>query len=264
MKVWRIRLVKAVLLVSLGISFGLAQAGRPCEVQKSDPFKINLAFEFAMKTQRQLDASGADLVLIARVGQDLSKYRLRYSHLAFAQKQGDGRWLVSHQLNRCGTAESGIYREGLANFFLDDMYALESLILVPGKSTQLNLAKQLERAQILQFYEPHYNMLAYPFATRYQNSNQWVLETYAASYQGNLASRTQVQSWLQASGYQPEVLQLSAMTRLGARVFKANIAFDDQVFEQRMSGKISTVSVESVWRFLQKNEPELRHYVVQN
>lgn len=237
-------------------------AGRPCEQQKNDPYKLNQAFEMALKTQRQLDASGATLVLLARVGQDLSKYGLRYSHLGFALKQTDGRWLISHQLNRCGTAESGIYREGLANFFLDDMYAYEALLLIPAKANQLKLQKHLEGKQLLRFYEPHYNMLAYPFSTRYQNSNQWVLETYAGAMSDAISNRAQAQAWLQASAYQAEILTLSAMTRLGARMFKANIAFDDQVFEQRMSGKISTVSVESVWRYLQKVDAELSYQVL--
>ncbi len=254
---------RAALIMACLSGAELAYAGRPCETQKAEPYKLNLAFEFALKTQRQLDASGADVVMIARVGQDLSKYRLRYSHMAYAQKQADGRWLISHQLNRCGTAESGIYREGLANFFLDDMFAFEALILIPGRSSQIKLAHRLDRAKLSELHEPHYNMLAYPFATRYQNSNQWVLETYASAIDERVKTRTQAQSWLNSAGYQAEVLHLSALTRLGARVFKANIAFDDQVFEQRMGGKISTVSVESVWRFLQKRESELVSQVLQ-
>lgn len=257
-----IRLVQLWVLMTGLLLVQLSWAGRPCEQQKSDPYKLNQAFEMALKTQRQLDASGATLVLLARVGQDLSKYGLRYSHLGFAQKQTDGRWLISHQLNRCGTAESGIYREGLANFFLDDMYAYEALLLIPAKATQQKLQTHLNGGRLLRFYEPHYNMLAYPFSTRYQNSNQWVLETYAGAVNDAITTRAQAQTWLQASAYQAETLTLSAMTRLGARMFKANIAFDDQVFEQRMSGKISTVSVESVWRFLQKFDAELSYQIL--
>ncbi len=258
--------MKLTRLVFFIMGLFMAQAcwaGRPCEQHKSDPYKLNQAFEMALKTQRQLDKSGATLVLLARVGQDLSKYSLRYSHLGIALKQADGRWLISHQLNRCGTAESGIYREGLANFFLDDMFAYEALVLIPGKAQQEKLQKQVQADSVLRFYEPHYNMLAYPFSTRYQNSNQWVLETYAGAMNPTLLNRAQAQGWLKSNAYQAETLTISAMTRLGARLFKANIAFDDQVFEQRMSGKITTVSVESVWRFLQKNDTGLSYQIVQ-
>jgi hypothetical protein len=40
------------------------------------------------------------------------------------------------------------------------------------------------------------------------------------------------------------------MTRLGARMTRANIAFDDQPFDRRMAGHIDTVTVESVVRFV--------------
>ena len=40
----------------------------------------------ALATERALDASGADVVVLARAGQDLSAYGLRYSHLGFAYR----------------------------------------------------------------------------------------------------------------------------------------------------------------------------------
>ncbi|KAB2899078.1 MAG: DUF2145 domain-containing protein, partial [Burkholderiaceae bacterium] len=38
------------------------------------------------RTARALDASGAQVVVLGRAGQDLSKYGLRYSHLGWAYK----------------------------------------------------------------------------------------------------------------------------------------------------------------------------------
>jgi hypothetical protein len=54
---------------------------------------------------------GSRVLLIARAGQDLSKYGLRYSHLGIAYRDdaalgGRGAWRVVHKLNQCGSSRS--------------------------------------------------------------------------------------------------------------------------------------------------------------
>ena len=95
------------------------------------------ALTLAQQTRDALDASGAEVGLIARVGQDLSKYHLRYSHFGIVWRDNPaGRWMVTHELNSCGSASSSIYNEGLGNFFLDDMFAYETLVVIPGATWQ--------------------------------------------------------------------------------------------------------------------------------
>jgi hypothetical protein len=105
-------------------------------------------------------------------------------------------------------------------------------------------------------HDAHYNMLAFPYATTYQNSNQWLLETYAASASDlPIDGRAQAQAWLKLAGYQPITIDIPAVTRLGARMFRANVSFDDQPFERRMADRIDTVTVESVLRFVHQRDP---------
>ena len=52
------------------------------------------------------------------------------------------------------------------------------------------------------------------------------------------------------------------MTRLGARMFRANVSFDDQPFERRMAGKIDTVTVDSVLRFMHRRDAAAREISV--
>ncbi len=232
-------------------------AGTPCTETAPTPETVRKALTLAHRTHEALDRSDATVVLIARVGQDLSKYGLRYSHFGFATRDvANGRWKIVHQLNRCGTAESGIFEEGIGNFFLDDMHAYETLILVPNETTQRRLARLLADGTAGKMHSERYNMLAYPFATRYQNSNQWALEIYAlaAGEDPGMHSREHAQSWLRAHGFVPTTLQLDAMTRLGARMFRANVAFDDHPFDRRMDGMIDTVTVDSVFRFVSRRE----------
>lgn len=66
-----------------------------------------------------------------------------------------------------------------------------------------------------------------------------------------LTSRARAQARLQVRGYQPSTLKIGALKRLGGRVGTANVAFDDHPNEKRFSNRIETVTVESVFSWLQ-------------
>jgi len=245
--------------VSLAMSLTfvpLAQAGTACAEKKTDPHAFLNATSLAERTILALDESGAQVALIGRVGQDLSRYGLRYSHVAYVWRDHPkGRWTVVHELNQCGTASSGLYDEGLLNFFLDDLFAYEAVILTPSKDLQTRIVRALAGTAPQRMHSASYNMLAYAFSTRYQNSNQWVLETFAAAMSDlPVHDREAAQAWLRLAGYRPGLVYVPAPTRLGARMFKANVSFDDHPFGRRMAGQIDTVTVESVLRFVQQRD----------
>lgn len=243
------------LLLSVGID---AHAGRSCEESKPSLRAITQGMTLAQRTAESLEASGHQVVLLARVGQDLSKYGLRYSHLGFAYRQADesGRhvWRVLHKLNHCGSAESAIYRHGLGEFFLDDLWRYEAAYVAPAPAVQARLLPLLQdnRTAVVLHHKP-YSLVSYAWGRKYQQSNQWALETLALSADPAIASRTRAQAWLQFQGYTPSVLKIGALTRLGGRVGSANIAFDDHPNEKRFSDRIETVTVESIFSWLQRS-----------
>ncbi|MES2934238.1 MAG: DUF2145 domain-containing protein [Pseudomonadota bacterium] len=244
---------------------GNANAGRSCEESATNPHSVMRGLELAQKTMKALDASGGEVALIARVGQDLSKYNLRYSHIGFVWRDHpEGRWTVMHELNQCGTANSDLFNEGLGNFFMDDPFAYETLILVPGSAMQQKIVASLNSPAVNQMHSAHYNMLSYVFSTTYQNSNQWVLEMLAAASASDVKinDRTQAQTWLKMAGFKPITLTISTATRLGARMFRANVAFDDHPFDRRMAGQIDTVTVDSIVRFVESRDPEVKKIVL--
>jgi hypothetical protein len=242
-----------------------AHAGRPCQEAQPKAEQVGQALELALKARTTLEASGAQVALIARVGQDLSKYNLRYSHLGYVWRDHPkGRWLVMHELNNCGTALSALYNEGLGNFFMDDMFAFETLIVIPNAQTQAQLVQLLASDAPLKFHGAQYNMVAYAFSSKYQNSNQWVLELLAAASATDVQidNRDQAQAWLKMAGYQPITLHIPTATRLGGRMFRANIAFDDHPFDRRMAGQIDTVTVDSIVRFMERRERDVTKTVL--
>jgi hypothetical protein len=161
-----------------------------------------------------------------------------------------------HELNQCGTAESALYNEGLANFFFDDMFAWDALIITPSPELQAQIVAQLSNPKTLQgLHQPHYSMVAYPFSTQYQNSNQWVLEVLAnAMNNSTQANRSTNQQWLKQAGYTPSMLRIPTLQRLAGRMFKANVAFDDHPNNDRYAGKIEVATVDSVANFIKQRD----------
>jgi hypothetical protein len=54
-------------------------------------------------------------------------------------------------------------------------------------------------------------------------------------------------------GYAPTTLTLGPLKRLGARATAANVAFDDHPNEKRFADRIETVTVDSVFAWLQRS-----------
>jgi len=240
-----------------------AHAGRSCETRAPTANAVQRSLDLAERTATQLDKSGAQVVVLARAGQDLSAYALRYSHIGLAYRDRPlqtatgaqrGVWRVVHKLNHCGTAQASIYRQGLAEFFMDDPHEYEAAWVVLEPAVQAGLITALRDNQRVALLDtPAYNMVAYPWSQSYQQSNQWVIETLAMTQDNSVHTRDRAQAWLRQKGYEPTTLRLSAFKRLGARIAAANVSFDDHPPERRFSDRIDTVTVDSVFAWLQRS-----------
>ncbi len=246
-------LAVATSIVASSMLVTAAHAGRSCETKRLTTQTVANGLALAERTQHALNASGANVVLIARAGQDLRKYGLRYSHLGFALKDAEGRWRVIHKLNECGTATSNIYRQGLAEFFLDDLFQNEGAYAVPTPEAQTALYRFLSTQDVKALHQASYSVVAYPWSTRYQQSNQWVTETIALAMNPQLAGRERAQAWLKFRDYTPTALKLPALARLGGRMSAANVAFDDHPNEKRFADRIETTTADSVFTWLAKS-----------
>ena len=248
---------RLILAIVFGCAASAACAGQSCVEKPLAPADVRAGMTLALDVRDALDREHARIALVARVGRDLSRYGLRYSHVAFAWRgHPRGDWTMVEELNQCGTATSALYDDGLANFFLDDLFAYQAKIVIPSPEVQSRISDVLVAGRGGGFHEPRYNLVAYPFATRYQNSNQWLLETIAdALAERHLGNRSEAQAWLLASGFRPSTLHVPAIERLGAQLFRVNVAFDDQPIDRRMAGDIDVVSAESVLDFVLRVDP---------
>lgn len=256
-------LCAAMAVATLAGVAGPALAGQNCEPRRPSPDSIRRDLALAASVAEQFDEmaqrDSTKVLLIARAGQDLSQYGLRYSHLGIAYRDetalgGRGAWRVVHKLNQCGSSQSTLYRQGLAEFFGDGLYAHEAGVVVLKPGIAARLAAQLKDDAVLAaLHEPRYNMLAYPWSGPYQQSNQWAIETLALLADSAVISRAAARNWLRAHDYRPTTLQISSLTRLGARVSTAHISFDDHPFGRRMAGQIDTVTVDSVFAWMERS-----------
>ena len=247
-------LAMAVLAAGL-VPPAVAYAGRSCDAHPPTTQSVELSLALAEKTLASLNASGERVVLLARSGQDLRKYGLRFSHLGLAWQVADGKgggiWHVLHKLNACGTAEAAIYRQGLAEFFPDDPWRHEAAWLAPAPQVQAQLLTLLQDTPTaIALHHKPYSIVSYAWGTKYQQSNQWAIETLAAAVEPGVTSREKAQAWLQFKGYEPTTLKLGLLTRLGGRLTAANIAFDDHPNDKRFADRIETVTVDSVFAWL--------------
>ncbi len=238
-------------LVAFALGIASAHAGRSCETRPADSRAVEKGMTLAERTHAALNDSGARVVLLARAGQDLGKYGLRYSHLGWAYKAASGQWLVVHKLNACGAADASIYRQGLGEFFLDDPFRYETAWVVPTAEIQERMYALLtDGTRVAALHHKPYNIVSYPWSEKYQQSNQWALETLAMAIDSDIRTRVQAQAWLRYKNYQPTTLTLGPLTRLGGRMSAANIAFDDHPNEKRYSDRIETVTVDSIFAWM--------------
>lgn len=261
--------IRFVLLCCCLLSAGPVIAGTTCLERTISPQALYDASRLALQLRNVLDASGAQLALVGRIGSDVSKYGIKYTHIGFVLRDHPkGRWLFVHLLNRCGTDSSGIYDEGLVNFFTDDIYKPEAVVVIPSPQLQQRLKQVVLSSLADRLHQPQYSALAYPFADSYQNSNQWVLEMIAAAQagEGMVGNRQQAQAYLTSRGYEPGHIPIAATERVGATLFRANVHFLDHPLTERLQGQYQVVTVESVIHYLEKTdkgvtvkEIELKH-----
>ena len=191
--------------------------------------------------------------MLARAGQDLGKYGLRWSHLGWAYRDGT-QWRVVHKLNQCGSARADLHRQGLGEFFMDDLFDYRAAFAVPGVDVQTRMRALLQdNRRIASLHTAPYSMVAYPWSQQYQQSNQWAIETLASAQEGAATTRERAQAWLRLKRYEPTALRISPLVRLGARMTAGNVAFDDHPNDKRYSDRIETVTVDSVFDWLQRS-----------
>jgi hypothetical protein len=156
-----------------------------------------------------LERSGAEVAIVSRTGLDLARWDIRHSHAGLSLRSGaDTPWSVRQLYYACDEQMPRIYDQGLAAFlFGTDQPDLGfvSVVTLPGAGEPVRRAA-LDNRLALALLGGRYSANAFPFSTRYQNCNQWLVEMLAAAW-GGIApgpeARGQAQRWLAEQRYEP-------------------------------------------------------------
>jgi hypothetical protein len=217
--------------------------------------------EMTEKLERVIEQHAARIALIGRIGSDLSALRFenerpRVTHVGLALRESFG-WRVHHLMNTHEGPEGHLYCQPLLDFFRDDPFEYRASVLVPSVGLQEQIARTLQSTISEALYTPRYSRVSYPFSTRYQNSNQWVLEIIAAAQSGR-ATRSAIQSYLEVRGLAPSVLRAVGLLKQAAgRLASRNTRFDDHPLRERLRGRIAFMLGSSLHRYVRGTDDVL-------
>lgn len=249
----RLNIVFAGVALALGLAASpVALAARACAGSSASIAAAVQANQMEKLVSSSLQSDGDDVVLIALAAQDMSQFGLDFSHLGFAVRSGNT-WRVVHTLNTCAGAMSTLSDDSLVDFFSDEPNQYKASLVRLGPNLQGRLLSILAGKAPKRLHEPKYSLAAYPFSTQYQNSSGWTLEILAlalAPSSEELATRAEAQEWLKRAGYAPTQLSVGILTRLGARLSRTNVNFDDHPPALRWGNQIQTSTPASVVAFL--------------
>lgn len=252
-----IRLAQALLAGMLALAALPCAAGGGCREHVATPGELASAAGSAQRVLVELEARDQPLALLARHGTDLSEHGLHYSHLGFVVRDhADGRWTVVHLLNTCGSNDSGLYAQGLVNFFLDDLVSQDALLVWLEPEDSRRVLELLSGDGPRRLYDPDYNVIARHDSLRTQNSTAWALEILAAAGLSDAASadRRRAQAQLRAEGFQPSLIRIPYAQRVLGGLFSANADFSDHPVAARLAGRYLVVSVDSILAHLERRE----------
>ncbi len=231
----------------------------------------DVMLRFGALVRDELGRSGQDVVLVARSGLDLHRLDVRYSHEAVALKDNDGKpWSVRELYFSCDEHRPRVYDEGLAGFLMgtdDPGIGYVSLVFLPADRAAPLRETAVDKRHALGVLGASYSANAYPFSTRHQNCNQWVMELLAEAWAPRVPAgdtpgartdadaRASAQAWLRAQGYLPTVFTVSAhaMTWLPAVV--PWLSDDDHPPEELAHGRYNVSMPSSIETFVQATVP---------
>lgn len=214
--------------------------------------------EMAGRLEATLDSRAARVALVARSGSDLSDLRFErevpfFTHAGIALRE-HGAWTVHQLLNTHEGPRGDLYVHSLVEFFRDDPYVYRARVVVPSERLQERIADVLASSTREALHTPSYSRVSYPFATRYQSCNQWLVEILGAAQSGE-GTREGVQQFLEARGLEPSRLRtIGVFGQALGRLVHRNVRLDDHPLRNRARGILCFMMPTSLVRYLRKTD----------
>ena len=231
----------------------------------------DVMLRFGAIVRDELAASNQQVALIARSGLDLRRLDVRYSHEAVVLKDNDGKpWSVRELYYSCVDHQPRIFDEGMAGFLMgtdDPETSYISVVFLPPDRAGALRTTAVDRHHALGVLGASYSANAYPFSTRHQNCNQWVMELLADAWGAGESddnsgtdadARTRAQAWMRAQGYLPTVFTVSAHPMTWLADIVPWLANDDHPPEEIAHNRYNVSMPAAIEVFVQARAPGAR------
>ncbi len=240
---------------------------RFCDVQPPlQAPQLDRLLRFAAIAKDALQASGAEVALVARSGLNLARFDVRYSHAGIALRQGAlGAWSVRQLYYACDEGRPQVFDQGLAGFVSgteDPDSGYLSAVLLPAPAAQRLQLTALDKPRAVGLLAARYSANAYAHSLQYQNCNQWLVELLAVAW-GDLrvdpsrpALRSQAQQWLAMQGYQPEGVNVGSHALMAVAPLVPWIHLDDHPESDRFALRLRTSLPADIERLVRRLEPQ--------
>ena len=256
-----------LLLASFALAF-LCLPAQASSLDYCDPSHVldtasqDRLIRVAAIVKRELEASGQPAALVARSGLALGWLGERYSHAGVSSRaSSNAPWSVRQLYFSCDEQRPRIFDQGMSGFVLGVHDASEgylSIVTLPPEAARRLDEAARHNATALSVLGLDYSANAYPYATRYQNCNQWLAELLATAWADDSSvphNRQQAQDWLSTQGYQPTELQVWRPVLAVARLFPW-LYFDDHPDALLSEGKLQVSLPPALEQLARKLWPE--------
>ena len=259
-------MLAGLLLSTAAHAFSLDVCARPREPSAGER---DILLRFGALVRDEIVASGQSVVLVARSGLDLHRLDVRYSHEGVALKDNDGKpWSVRELYYSCDEHRPRVYDEGLAGFLAgtdDPQSGYVSLVFLPPDHAVPLRETAVDKRHALGVLGASYSANAYPFSTRHQNCNQWVMELLADAWAPRAPdapdaptdadARASAQAWMRAQGYLPTVFTVSLHPMTWLPLVVPWLSNDDHPPEEVAHNRYSVSMPASIETFVQARVP---------
>ncbi|MBV2234574.1 MAG: DUF2145 domain-containing protein [Sterolibacterium sp.] len=182
---------------------------------------------FARQVITALEATDAQLVLLARMGRPLREMPegMRFTHVGLAERTAAG--YVIHNLYQYDDAPDRSHLvDDEATAFFSEVAALEAGLLIPSPALQQRLLAIIHSPTYAALHDPRYSLIANPFTLGRQNCTEFILDViFAAHHQTTDPAQLKR---LQQAEFVAEPVRVNPIKLLLAGLFRREVAIIDQ------------------------------------
>lgn len=251
------RRIVLVLTLALAALVALpAYAGSETSKVGIEKYGENPIRDFALRVNDELDARRAHVAIVARCGRPRSELPagVRYTHVAIAVFEAvsaaDGApfhtYAVYNLYQDSDQEDRSYLKQDLLYHFVAGIDAPDIAISIPIEPLQKRLLAVIRSPAYRQLYLPTYNLLANPWADRYDNCATHTLKIVVAAIY-DTTDRARINANIRAY-FTPTPIRLGPLRTLGSH-FMTAVKHDDAA-----PTGLQTATYDSIHAFLQGNQ----------